>query len=109
VKNFRSHEAILRFPNERFYGNDLQPCGDTKTINAYLNSEYLPNKKFPIVFHCVTGKDEREASSPSFFNIDEATQTRIYVEKLKRDRKFRTSTLIYFLKRLILCWVKLFF
>lgn len=96
VKNFRSHEAILRFPNEKFYGNDLEPCADPKTINAYLNSEYLPNKKFPIVFHCVSGKDDREASSPSFFNIDEVTQVKIYVEKLKRDRKFRTSRFIVF-------------
>ncbi|KAF9440816.1 P-loop containing nucleoside triphosphate hydrolase protein, partial [Macrolepiota fuliginosa MF-IS2] len=27
VKNFRSHEAILAFPNDKFYGNDLQPFG----------------------------------------------------------------------------------
>ncbi|KAF5351162.1 hypothetical protein D9756_008289 [Leucocoprinus leucothites] len=91
VKNFRSHEAILRFPNERFYGNDLQPCGERKVINGYLNSSYLPNKKFPIVFHAVSGKDDREASSPSFFNIDEVLQVKSYVEQLKSDRVFRTN------------------
>ncbi|KAJ3568894.1 hypothetical protein NP233_g5410 [Leucocoprinus birnbaumii] len=91
VKNFRSHEAILRFPNERFYGNDLQPCGERRVINGYLNSSYLVNKKFPVVFHAVSGKDDREASSPSFFNIDEVLQVKTYVQQLKADRVFRTN------------------
>jgi helicase MOV-10 len=91
VKNFRSHEAILRFPNEKFYGNDLEPCGDSRTINGYLNSSYLPNKKFPVVYHSVSGKDDREASSPSFFNIDEVLQVKSYVQQLKADRIFKTS------------------
>ncbi|KXN81887.1 Putative helicase mov-10-B.1 [Leucoagaricus sp. SymC.cos] len=91
VKNFRSHEAILQFPNERFYENDLQPCGEKKVINAYLGSSYLPNKKFPVIFHSVSGKDEREASSPSFFNIDEVVQVKTYVQQLKADRTFKTS------------------
>ncbi|KAJ3561910.1 hypothetical protein NP233_g9904 [Leucocoprinus birnbaumii] len=91
VKNFRSHEAILKFPNERFYGNDLEPCGDKRAINSYLNSPYLPNKKFPIIFHAVAGRDDREASSPSFFNIDEVSQAKAYIQQLKADRTFRTS------------------
>lgn len=67
-------------------------------INAYLGSSYLPNKKFPVVFHAVYGKDDREASSPSFFNIDEATQVKLYVDRLKEDRVFRTSSpLVYIL------------
>lgn len=91
VKNYRSHEAILRFPNDRFYGGDLQPCGDPQVVNSYLRSSHLPNKKFPIVFHALSGKDDREASSPSFFNIDEVTQVKAYVEALRHDRQFRIS------------------
>ena len=91
TKNFRSHKDILHFPNERFYSGDLVACGDPTVINSYLKSPYLPSKKFPIVFHAVSGKDDREASSPSFFNIDEVSQVRYYVQKLKEDRKFRTS------------------
>ncbi|KXN81885.1 Putative helicase mov-10-B.1 [Leucoagaricus sp. SymC.cos] len=91
VKNFRSHKAILKFPNERFYGNDLQPCGDSKVINAYLKSSYLPNKNFPVIFHAVSGKDDREAASPSFFNVDEVLQVKSYIQQLKSDRVFRTS------------------
>ncbi|EMD34731.1 hypothetical protein CERSUDRAFT_54531 [Gelatoporia subvermispora B] len=91
VKNFRSHPSILKFPNERFYNGELQPCGDTSVINSFLNSPLLPNKKFPIVVHAITGKDDREASSPSFFNIDEVTLIKSYVESLRADRRFRIT------------------
>ena len=91
VKNFRSHNAILRFPNERFYKGELEQCGDPKTINSFIGSPQLASKAFPIVFHALSGKDDREASSPSFFNVDEATQVREYVQALRADRKFRLS------------------
>ena len=90
VKNFRSHNAIIQFPNDKFYHGDLVPCGDPAIINSFLNSPYLPSKKFPVVFHSVSGKDNREASSPSFFNIEEVLQVKYYVQKLKKDRKFIT-------------------
>jgi len=50
VQNFRSHEAILRFPNEHFYEGDLIRRAPSQDINAYFGSFYLPNKKLPIVF-----------------------------------------------------------
>ncbi|KAG6909930.1 hypothetical protein DXG01_014452 [Tephrocybe rancida] len=90
VKDFRSHSAILKFPNERFYGSELEQCGDAKVINSFLGSQYLPNAKFPIVFHGLCGKDDREASSPSFFNADEALQVKQYVQDLRADPRFRT-------------------
>ncbi|KAF8869389.1 AAA domain-containing protein [Infundibulicybe gibba] len=90
INNFRSHNAILKFPNDRFYGGDLRSCADVKIINNYIDSPYLPSKEFPIVFHSVSGKDDREASSPSFFNIDEITQVKSYVVALRADRKYRT-------------------
>ena len=91
VKNFRSHEAILKFPNERFYKGELEPCGDPKIINAFIGSSLLERKTFPIVFHALSGKDDREASSPSFFNIDEATKVKTYVEALRANRTIRLS------------------
>ncbi|KAF5389777.1 hypothetical protein D9757_006011 [Collybiopsis confluens] len=91
TKNFRSHGAILKFPNERFYGGDLECCGDPKVINFYLDSQHIVAKKFPIVFHSIAGKDDREASSPSFFNIDEATQVKELVQKLRGDRRLRIT------------------
>ena len=92
TKNFRSHASILKFPNERFYSGDLEECAPATTINAYLSSPFLASPNFPIVFHSVAGKDDREASSPSFFNIDEVLQVKAYVQQLKEIRgKFRTS------------------
>jgi helicase MOV-10 len=91
VKNFRSHEAILKFPNERFYNGDLQQCGDPRTINFFLESPLLASRNFPIVFHAIHGKDDREATSPSFFNIDEVSLVKDYVRMLRADRRLRIS------------------
>ncbi|KAF9494839.1 P-loop containing nucleoside triphosphate hydrolase protein [Pleurotus eryngii] len=63
TKNFRSHRAILKFPNDHFYGGELEEL-------------------FAIIFYSMSGKDDREASSPSFFNIHEAVQVQAYVEAL---------------------------
>jgi helicase MOV-10 len=91
TKNFRSHNSILKFPSEKFYHGDLQCCGETKVTNFYLNSPHIVSKNFPIVFHSVSGKDDQEASSPSFFNIDEVTLVKQLVQKLRSDRKLHIS------------------
>ena len=91
VKNFRSHPDILQFSNEQFYNSELQACGDRALVHSLDNYEELPKKQFPIIFHGIIGKDEREASSPSFFNIDEATQVKKYVISLLGNRKNRIS------------------
>ncbi|KAF7348608.1 Rna helicase [Mycena venus] len=69
IKNFRSHNAILKFPNERFYKGELQQCGDPKVINA------TTARRHP----------------PSFFNIDEVSQVKEYVRKLRDDRRVRIT------------------
>ena len=91
TKNFRSHQAILTFPNERFYNGDLEQCADPSIINCFLNTSFLPSKQFPVVFHAVSGKNDRESTSPSFFNIDEIAVVRDYVKKLKGYRKGPTG------------------
>ena len=90
VKNFRSHPAILEFSNNNFYNSDLQPCGDPVLTHSLLRSDIV-QKKFPCVFHGIIGKDERESSSPSFFNIDEATLVKKYCLQLIEDRRLRLS------------------
>jgi helicase MOV-10 len=87
VQNFRSHPSILSFPSEKFYKSELIPCGDPTVTHSFIGSSHLANKDFPIVFYAIAGKDEREASSPSFFNIDEVTQVRTIVEDLHEDLK----------------------
>lgn len=68
VRNYRSHDSILEVPRALFYDGELQCHGDPMILNAMLTWEHLPNKKVPIIFHAVFGAEEREASSPSFFN-----------------------------------------
>ncbi|TSN76534.1 putative RNA helicase SDE3 [Bagarius yarrelli] len=82
LRNYRSHKAILKMPNEMFYDGELQPCADEYSTSFYCNWEYLPKKDFPLIFHGVPGKDERESNSPSFFNTSEITIVVDYLKKL---------------------------
>ncbi|PBK68587.1 RNA helicase [Armillaria solidipes] len=91
TQNFRSHSAILKFPNERFYKGDLQPCADPDSVGVFIGSDHLTAKKFPIVFHAMAGQDDREASSPSFFNIDEVSEVKTAVEELLGDAKLKLT------------------
>lgn len=59
-------------------------------IDSFINKAILSNPRFPILFHGIIGKDDRDASSPSFFNIDEVTEVKEYVRKLKE--KYRISS-----------------
>ncbi|KIK54982.1 hypothetical protein GYMLUDRAFT_249004 [Collybiopsis luxurians FD-317 M1] len=87
LKNFRSHPAILEFSNQHFYNNELQYCGNPALTRSLETSDQLPKKKFPLIFHGIVGKDQREASSPSFFNIEEATLVKRYCLSLVSERK----------------------
>jgi hypothetical protein len=84
TRNFRNHPSILRLPNDLFYRGELVPCAPSSTVNTLVNRwSGLPNPSFPIVFHSVKGKDEREGRSPSFFNVQEITTVKMYVEWLQ--------------------------
>ncbi|TRY87279.1 hypothetical protein DNTS_028207 [Danionella cerebrum] len=69
-------------PNELFYDGELQACADIIVSNQYCMWEHLPKKGFPVIFHGVPGKDEREANSPSFFNVFEINIIVDYLKKL---------------------------
>ncbi|NWS21015.1 SDE3 helicase, partial [Pachyramphus minor] len=86
--NYRSHEAILRIPNELFYDSELKACeSDGLDVrNFYCNWEELPKKGFPIIFHGVCGEDQREEKSPSFFNTAEIEVLVDYLKKLLQSR-----------------------
>lgn len=45
-----------------------------------------------MIFHAIAGKDDREAHSPSFFNILEVLQVKRYVELLRSDRRIRIGS-----------------
>ncbi|KAA0712698.1 putative helicase mov-10-B.1 [Triplophysa tibetana] len=82
LQNYRSHPAILKIPNELFYENELQMFADQIMREAFCQWEHLPKKGFPVVFHGVMGKDEREENSPSFFNVTEIEVIASYLKKL---------------------------
>ena len=60
---------------------------ETHYRNIMLNWEELPNKQFPMIFHAVYGKDEREENSPSFFNVTEVETVEFYLKKLLDDKE----------------------
>ncbi|XP_053562625.1 helicase MOV-10 [Bombina bombina] len=86
LKNYRSHPDILRIPNELFYENELQVAADELVSNSYCNWDTLPRKGFPIIFHGVLGKDEREGNSPSFFNVSEIQEVITYLDDLLQSQ-----------------------
>ncbi|KAI7797624.1 putative helicase mov-10-B.2 [Triplophysa rosa] len=82
LQNYRSHPSILKVPNELFYDGQLMACANEFISNQYCTWEHLPKKGFPVIFHGVPGKDERESNSPSFFNTFEIDIIMNYLEKL---------------------------
>ncbi|XP_046395305.1 putative helicase mov-10-B.1 [Ischnura elegans] len=74
VRNFRSHPDILLLPNELFYDNELE---------AHANVMQDPLcRPFSVHFHSVLGGDEREGSSPSYFNLQEVEVVLKYIKQL---------------------------
>uniref|UniRef100_A0A673M8R7 RNA helicase n=1 Tax=Sinocyclocheilus rhinocerous TaxID=307959 RepID=A0A673M8R7_9TELE len=86
LRNYRSHPAILKIPNELFYENELQVFANQMEREAFCCWEHLPKKGFPVVFHGVMGKDDREANSPSFFNVTEIEVIVSYLNKLMQTQ-----------------------
>ncbi|KAG1680363.1 hypothetical protein FOA52_015454 [Chlamydomonas sp. UWO 241] len=89
VHNYRSHPAILELPNRLFYDGELLPPtqADIKMVtHGLIGWDRLPNPAFPIVFHGVAGKDEREGNSPSWFNVMEIKEVCNWVKQLREKR-----------------------
>ncbi|KAG9018818.1 hypothetical protein FRB90_009288 [Tulasnella sp. 427] len=89
--NFRNHPAILQFPNEQFYSGDLIAGGDPMTTNRLIGWTKMPNPNFPIKFHGVVGKDQREDASPSYFNSYEVLEVKYIVEEIMSSVSWRFS------------------
>ncbi|KAJ3409958.1 Helicase MOV-10 [Chytriomyces hyalinus] len=79
--NYRSHPAILELYSMTFYDGDLVQNAPLDDRISKLS--WLPNRSdFPIIFHGVCGKDDREGTSPSWFNLDEVAIVIKYVRTL---------------------------
>uniref|UniRef100_A0A3Q3E8Z1 RNA helicase n=1 Tax=Labrus bergylta TaxID=56723 RepID=A0A3Q3E8Z1_9LABR len=82
LRNYRSHPDILKIPNEKFYDNELQVYADRSEREAYCGCDTFTKKGFPVIYHGVMGKDQREGNSPSFFNEFEINTLKDYLHKL---------------------------
>ncbi|KIM34475.1 hypothetical protein M408DRAFT_325871, partial [Serendipita vermifera MAFF 305830] len=89
LQNFRSHPAIIKFPNEQFYRGELECKADQVLTHSMLRAGCIVKPGFPLVFHAIAGKDAREADSPSFFNLEEASLVKKYVQDLKGDKRLQ--------------------
>eukprot|EP00798_Chlamydomonas_sp_ICE-L_P006128 gene6128-2734_t len=98
VINYRSHYNILRLPNNLFYLGELECGADPHVANrlqgfAGLMNQPRVNARFPIIFHSINGSDKREATSPSWFNPQEALLIGEYVKELKGMRSNKPTSL----------------
>lgn len=89
VRNYRTHEAILRLPSELFYDGELIPCKEKETCLSSSWEDLLPDKEFPLLFIGIQGCDEREGSNPSWFNRIEASKVVEIIRVLIEQRELR--------------------
>ncbi|GAA6222732.1 putative helicase mov-10-B.1 [Lates japonicus] len=82
LRNYRSHPAILKIPNELFYKGELQPYAHKKNCSSYCKWERLPKKGFPVIFHGVAGTIERDDNNPSVYNTAEVQVLKEYLKSL---------------------------
>ncbi|XP_041654672.1 putative helicase mov-10-B.1 [Cheilinus undulatus] len=71
LRNYRSHPAILKIPNELFYKGELQPYAPQEKYSRYCKWELLQKEDFPLIFHGVAGSNERDEDCPSIYNMAE--------------------------------------
>ncbi|XP_014326073.1 putative helicase mov-10-B.1 [Xiphophorus maculatus] len=88
LRNYRSHPAILKIPNELFYDSELQFCSSLEDC-LYSNWELLPRKDqdFPLMFHGVAGMKEQDLNSPSVYNMAEVDVLKEYLKSLIKYRR----------------------
>ncbi|XP_055301212.1 putative helicase mov-10-B.1 [Sitodiplosis mosellana] len=82
IRNYRSHESILKIPNELFYNGTLLAKASDDATNWFVNNSLLPSKKFPIIFRSVQGNSERSDANKSMFNTNEVNMVMEYIDKL---------------------------
>lgn len=81
-RNWRSHGAIIAWPNRYLYDDSMRDYGNAHITYHLVHSDVLPKKGFPIVFHGVKGSEQHAESSPSPFDVLEASIVRNYCDKL---------------------------
>ena len=63
----------------------MRDCGNSNITCNLVYSDVLPKKGFPVMFHGVKNSEQRMKSSPSSFNVLEASIIRNYCVRLIGD------------------------
>jgi len=82
LKSFRSHRALLKLPSQLFYDDELVTAADPVVVTSLENYHKLPTPGFPLIFHGLMGRDQKEANSPSYFNGEEVCTVVDYIQDL---------------------------
>lgn len=82
LDNFRSHPAILQFSNVLFYESRLRAKIQEPEKSFGTRWNYLNNKKFPVLFHCVKTASKIIRGGTSSYNEGEIKMVRFYVDLL---------------------------
>ncbi|XP_041800816.1 putative helicase mov-10-B.1 [Chelmon rostratus] len=82
LRNYRSHPALLKIPNELFYKGELQAFAPEEKCSSFCDWECLPKKGFPLIFHGVAGTDQRDFNNPSLYNMAEVEVLKEYLKAL---------------------------
>ena len=88
-RNRRSHGAIIAWPNRYLYEDIMRAHASPEVSRVLLQSNVLPKKGFPVVFHGIKGRERRTRHSPSYLNVPEASVVRDYCQKLTEDREHK--------------------
>jgi len=84
LDNFRSHPAILQFSNVYFYDSRLKAKLPEPERSFGTRWNYLRNKTFPILFHCVKTPSQIIKKGTSSYNQGEIEMVCKYVGWLLR-------------------------
>lgn len=82
LDNFRSHPAILHLSNVLFYDAKLRAKASEPDRSFGTGWKFLPNKNFPVMFHCCKTKSCVDEGSTSSYNENEVQMVRAYVDEL---------------------------
>lgn len=83
--NYRSHPALLQFPNRTFYDGQLRAKASNEKTHWAVGWSRLPNRSFPLIFHSVIGETMQDENSSSMYNQQEADQVLSYIESIIND------------------------
>jgi helicase MOV-10 len=67
----------------------MRACAIPVVSDLLVQSDVLPKKGFPIVFHGIKGRELRKRHSPSYLNVHEASVVRNYCLRLIEDSEHK--------------------